>query len=66
MQFVFDLPSTTNLQHDYDKAVFREGLSDLLPTAILSRRKADTVEGKEAKGCSKRRTISRHCWTLLR
>ncbi|WP_185715596.1 asparagine synthase-related protein [Halocatena pleomorpha] len=50
MQFVFDLPGTTNLQHGYDKAVFRDGLSDVLPAAILSRQKDDTVEGEEAKG----------------
>lgn len=50
MQFVFDLSGTTNLQHGYDKAVFRDALSDVLPAVILPRRKTDTVEGEEAKG----------------
>lgn len=50
VEFVFNLPGTRNLQQGYDKAVFRRGLSDVLPDVILSRRKTDTIEGEEAKG----------------
>lgn len=50
MQFVFDLPGTRNLQHGYDKAIFREALSDVLPAVIRTRRKTDEIENEEAKG----------------
>lgn len=50
IDFLFDVPPTYHLQDGYDKVIFRNALSDILPSVILSRLKADAIEEEEAEG----------------
>lgn len=56
VEFVLNLPPTSNLCGGNDKALFRRALQDTLPSYILSRRKTDRVEEEAAEGLRRERS----------
>lgn len=48
--FLLTVPPTYHLQDGSDKVIFRNALSDILPTVILSQQEADAIEQEEAEG----------------